>query len=78
LVLYGRCPYYVKAQELGRLFVPFDETGHSLEDRVGRHLVTIAEFVFVLGLEYPRYEVIFDGIPDYEDVLKLGIGAFLL
>ena len=78
LVLTGSCPYYVRAAGLGRLFVPFDETGHPLEDRVGRHLATIAEFAFVLGLEYPQYEVIIEGIPDRQDLLEMGIGAFLL
>jgi hypothetical protein len=58
--------------------VPFDETGHPLEDRVGRHLATIAEFVFVLGMEYPQYEIIIEGIPERQDLLEKGIGAFLL
>ncbi|MCX7024368.1 MAG: succinylglutamate desuccinylase, partial [Spirochaetes bacterium] len=46
LVLTGIDPYYVKAQKLGRLYVPFDETGHPIEDRVGRHLTAIVEFAF--------------------------------
>jgi len=78
LVLYGRCPYYVRAYALGRLFVPFDETGHPIEDRVGRHMATIAEFVFVLSMLYPEHEMIIDGIPAREDLLTRGIGAFLL
>jgi len=78
LVLYGRCPYYVRAAALDRLFVPFDETGHPMEHRVARHIATIAEFAFVLGLEHPQYEIIIEGIPDYHDLQERGIGAFLL
>jgi len=78
LVLYGSCPYYVRAYALGRLFVHFDETGHPLEDRVGRHLATITEFAFVISMLYPEYEMIIKGIPAHHDLLKKGIGAFLL
>ena len=38
LVLTGKDPRYVEAQKLGRLFVPYDENGRPLEERVGRHL----------------------------------------
>jgi hypothetical protein len=77
LVLTGQDTYYVKAQKLGRLYVPFDETGHPLERRVGRHLAAIGEFAFALVMEYPEYGVIIDGIPDYYDLLEKGIGAYL-
>ena len=78
LVLNGRDIYYVKAQKLGRLYVPFDETGHPLKERVGRHLAGIEEFIFALSLEYPEYELIIDGIPEYYDLQEKDIGAFLL
>jgi hypothetical protein len=78
LVLYGRCPYYVRAHALGRLFVPFDETGHPIEDRVGRHMATIAEFAFVLSMLYPEYGITIEGIPGHQELLERGIGAFLL
>ena len=78
LVLTGRCPYYVKAYKLGRLFVPFDETGHPLESRIARHLTSIAEFAFVLGMEYPEYKIIIEGVPDFHSLREMGIGAFLL
>jgi len=77
LVLTGQDTYYVKAQKLGRLYVPFDETGHPLEERVGRHLAGIGEFAFVLGMEFPEHEVIIDGIPDYYDLQEKGVGAYL-
>jgi hypothetical protein len=77
LVLTGCCPYYVRAQGLGRLFVPFDENGHPLENRVGRHLASIEEFLFVLSMEHPQHEIIVRGIPGYEEINQAGIGAFL-
>jgi hypothetical protein len=77
LVLTGKDTYYVKAKKLGRLYVPFDETGHPLERRVGRHLAGINEFAFALVMEYPEYGIIINGIPDYYDLLEKGIGAYL-
>jgi len=78
LVLTGKDPYYVKAQALGRLYVPFDETGHPIEQRVGRHLTAIGEFAFALSMEYPDKPLEIDGIPGYDELLESGVGAFLL
>ncbi|GHV51196.1 hypothetical protein AGMMS49579_06050 [Spirochaetia bacterium] len=77
LVLEGKDPYYVKAQQLGRLYVPFDENGHPLEERVGRHLAGITEFAFALSMDYPEYEVELEGIPDYYELQERGIGSYL-
>ena len=77
LVLTGKDPYYVKAQKLGRLYVPFDDEGHPLEERVGRHLAAIEEFAFAILLEYPEYGMAFEGVPEYYELQEKGIGAFL-
>ena len=78
LVLTGKDPWYVKAQKLGRLFVPYDGNGHPVEERVGRHLAGIAEFAMAFGREFPERPLVIDGIPSYEDLLQSGLGAFLL
>ncbi|MDR3138485.1 MAG: succinylglutamate desuccinylase/aspartoacylase, partial [Treponema sp.] len=77
LVLTGKDPYYVKAQQLGRLYVSYDETGHPIEERVGRHLAGIAEFIFALSMEEPENEITVEGIPDYYDLQEKGLGSFL-
>jgi hypothetical protein len=77
-VLTGQDSYYVKAQKLGRLYVPYDENGHPLEERVGRHLAGVAEFALALGMEYPEYEIVIEGIPDYYELQEKGVGAYLL
>lgn len=78
LVLTGKDRWYVKAEKLGRLFVPYDESGHPLEERVGRHLAAIGEFALALGSEYPERPLVVDAIPGYEELLARGVGAFLL
>ncbi|MBU0928877.1 MAG: succinylglutamate desuccinylase/aspartoacylase family protein [Spirochaetes bacterium] len=77
LVLSGKDASYMKAFELGRLYVPFDGDGISIETRVGRHLATIGELAFALGMEKPGRDVEIGGIPPYEDLIARGVGAFL-
>jgi predicted deacylase len=77
LALTGIDPIYVEAQKLGRLFVPFDEHGHPLEERVGRHLAGIAQFVIVMGENEPDKKIEITGIPTYEELMNNGIGNYL-
>lgn len=77
LVLTGKDPRYVEAQKLGRLFVPYDENGHPLEERVGRHLTGISQLVLVMGENEPEKEIVMEGIPSYTDLLENGIGFYL-
>lgn len=77
LVLTGKDPRYVEAQKLGRLFVPYDENGHPLEERVGRHLTGISQLVLVMGENEPEKEIVMEGIPSYAELLENGIGFYL-
>jgi len=78
LALTGKDPYYVRAQALGRLYVPFDERGHPIEERVGRHLTAIGEFALAMSGEYPDGPIELSGVPGYEELAEKGLGAFLL
>ena len=77
LVLTGKDPTYVKAQEIGRLFVPYDENGLPIEERVGRHLTGVVQHINVMGENEPDKEIIIGGLPSYEDLQKNGVGAYL-
>lgn len=77
LVLTGKDPYYVKAQKLGRLYVPFDGNGHPIEERVGRHLTAIGEFALAMSTEYPDRPISISGVPAYGELAERGLGAFL-
>lgn len=78
LVLTGIDPTYVKAQRLGRLFVPFDNTGHPLDQRVARHLTAIAEFSKAFTAEKSERPIIIQNLPAYEELTAGGIGKYLL
>lgn len=77
LVLTGKDKFYVKAAKLGRLFVPFDENGHPLEERVGRHLTAINELTKAYSEEYVSKPIVIENIPEYDEITTLGIGHFL-
>lgn len=77
LVLTGKDKFYVKAAKLGRLFVPFDENGHPLEERVGRHLTAINELTKAYSEEYVSKPIVIENIPEYDEITILGIGHFL-
>lgn len=77
LVTAGKDKYYVLASERHRLSVPFLETGWPLEVRVGRHLAGIGEFARRLGELWPDKKIALNDVPDYQAVLKQGVGAFL-
>ncbi|MEG0068278.1 succinylglutamate desuccinylase [Cetobacterium sp.] len=77
LVLTGIDPTYVKAQKLGRLFVPYDENGHPLEERVGRHITSFLELVKSMGELEPEKEIIIENVPVIGDLMENGLGHYL-
>jgi hypothetical protein len=77
LVLEGRDPYYLRAAAMKRLFVPYDEKGHPLEERVGRHVAGIVELARALTATRPDRGVVLDGLPGYDAILEHGVGTYL-
>lgn len=77
LVIDGIDKMYVKAAQEGRLFVDFDDNGHPLEDRVGRHISGILAFTEVYTEMYPDNGIIIEGVPRLADLMEKGIQSFL-
>lgn len=77
LALTGQDKMYVKAAKLGRLYVPYDESGHSIEKRIGRHLAAIRSLVSNLNLLFPDKTVEYYGDPGYEELMENGCGEYL-
>lgn len=78
LALTGKDKAYVKAAALGRLFVPFDETGKSLDMRVARHLTSIMTFLSLMDVIIDeRKGIVIDGLPSYDELIQQGIGHWL-
>ncbi|MFC2166594.1 succinylglutamate desuccinylase/aspartoacylase family protein [Acidobacteriota bacterium] len=77
LITEGRDKNYVKADRLGRLFVPFEEEGIPLKLRVARHLVSIEALISALQEEDSTKILILFGLPAAERIKIEGIGHFL-
>lgn len=79
MVLTGKDKMYVKSADLGLLFVPFDENGHSLESRVGRHLQGIIEYSTAFSDINPEKTIKMVNVPTYSELTQDGIslGDFL-
>jgi len=77
LVVEGRDPNYVRAAALKRLFVGFDERGWPLKLRVARNLASIKEIIDAFNDLNPQSPIVVENIPDYNEVVARGLGAFL-
>jgi hypothetical protein len=77
LIIKGKDKNYVKAAKLGRLFVPFDEKGIPLKQRVFRHLSALKALVVSMEELHPELCIRLENIPSKTELQKRGIGAFL-
>lgn len=76
-VVGGRDRFYARAAEAGRLSVPFGQDGWPLDVRVARHLAGVAAFASSLGEVVPGRSIALTDVPEYEVVVRQGLGAFL-
>lgn len=77
LVVDGTDANYQRAAGLGLLFVPFDAAGHPLAERTARNLATFEELTKAWNEVHPDQPMLMDGLPAAEDVMAIGLGAFL-
>jgi hypothetical protein len=77
LILDGKCEFLVKGGELGILYVPFDENGSPLEDRVGRHSSTVQEIIANFNFINPDREIIINDMPRWQELRENGAGYYL-
>lgn len=78
LILTGKDDFYVTAAKRGRLFVSYDEKGHPIEERVGRHLSTIIELTNSFTELYPNKPIKLEDVPTYNLLMENGVGHYLL
>ncbi|NLC33313.1 MAG: succinylglutamate desuccinylase/aspartoacylase family protein [Clostridiales bacterium] len=76
LALTGKDKFYVSAQKLGMLYVPYDENGHPIEERVGRHLQSIQSYVSSYN-DFTGETVVLENLPSYDEMLAGRLGDYL-
>ena len=77
LITEGKDELYVRAQQLGRLFVPFDDKGWPLATRVARHIAGIQAIFAAYSGEMPDKTLVVDAVPAYAELVEQGLGPFL-
>lgn len=77
LVVTGVDPTYVKAHKAGKLFVDFDEFGHPIETRVGRHITGIVEYAASLTELEAENKIVMKNLPSYDELVENGLSKYL-
>lgn len=76
LALTGKDKFYVSAGKLGMLYVPYDDNGHPIEERVGRHLQSVQSYITAYG-DFSGEVIMLEGLPGYEEMLSAKLGEYL-
>jgi hypothetical protein len=77
LVLLGIDEKYKEASQLGTMRITYEPTGEPLARRVGRHLRGLQAIINASMESAPEKRVVLGGLPEYEQILRQGVGAFL-
>ncbi len=77
LITEGRDENYVKAAQLKRLFVPFDEQGIPLALRVARHVAAVQALLTSWAELFPERSISASDWPAAAALINQGIGPFL-
>ena len=77
LIVDGKDELYVRAQKLGRLFVPFDEKGWPLSTRVGRHVSALLATFEAFSNQAPDKPLVIEGMPAFDEMAAGGLAKYL-
>lgn len=77
LILTGEDKAYVKAFGLGQLYIQYEDGKEPIAERVGKQVATFKGLVENLEFVREGKGVIFEGLPDYEEMRTKGVGAYL-
>lgn len=76
LIVDGKDPLYVMAAKLGRLFVPFDDSGWPLKVRVARHVAGLQAIFKAYSAKVPERPVVLGALPSYDEMATNGLGKY--
>ncbi len=77
LVVDGKDKFYLRAQALGRLFIPYDEAGIHVSVRVARQIGAIQAILASLQEMEPEQAVALEGLPTWTEIQQRGVGVYL-
>jgi hypothetical protein len=71
----GKDGFILEASKYGILYVPYDETGWSMEKRVGQHASLALEVIKQFSRRNPDRALEVSG-PRYPEIVEKGLGSF--
>jgi hypothetical protein len=77
LIVEGKDPNYVKASQLGMLFVPYSEEGIPMDKRVSRHLAAVSALIAGLQELNPENPIDTINVPSAQTLKERGLGFYL-
>ncbi len=77
LIVTGEDKYYEEANKEGVLYAEYGTSGWPIEERVGRHLAVIKEYLKVYSNDKIGKAITLTNLPEYTDLLEKGLGGFL-
>lgn len=76
LILTGQSDLYVRAAQIGMLYVPYDESGWPLQKRCARHVEGVLTMLSEYSLMYEK-PIRVSGMPRYAELCENGLGPYL-
>jgi hypothetical protein len=76
LLLDGQDPFLLSLARKKKLFVPYDESGWSIEKRVGQHCSVVLEVMRQFAKKSPGRAISVRDIPRYSEVVQNGVGYY--
>lgn len=77
LLLSGYDEFELRAAKMGRVFCSYDESGKPIEQRVGYKLAFLEALSEAWNVQFPDRPLVIENLPQYEQIVELGIGPFL-
>lgn len=78
LVLQGVDQRYFEAEQLGTMRITYDLDGEPLARRVGRHLRGLQALFSAAMESLPEMRIILENVPSYDEIVRQGVGEYLL
>ncbi len=76
LLLDGKDPFLLSLSKKKKLFVPYDENGWPMANRVGQHCSVILELIRQYSRKKPVRAIKIQNVPRYADIIENGVGFY--
>jgi predicted deacylase len=76
LLLDGKDPFLLGLAKKNKLFVPYDESGWPMENRVGQHCSAVLELLRQFSRKSPDRSIQVKNVPRYAGIVKNGVGYY--